>query len=695
MKTYKTKDIRNIALLGHGGSGKTLLAEAMAFKAGLIERLGRTEDGTTISDYDACEQSKHSSISTSLIPIEHGGVKINVLDIPGYFDYIGEQCSALRVADTAVIVVDAVSGVQVGTEKAYEMAVERGIPIAFVINKLDRENVDTHKVMEELRALTGPKIVPFQIPINEGVGFNSVADIFDNKAYTYEKGKMTITDVPDSTIEKSTKYKDIIFEIAATTDEELMEKYFEDDDGTLTEAELHSGVKTAIADEELIPVFCVSALNDVAIDKFLDAIVYNFPTPIEAKAAKVDQDGKEAQRHYEDDAPLSAFVFKTIADPFVGKLSLFKVKSGILKPGMEVNNTTQDKKEKIAKVYTLIGKKQEEVMEMYPGDIGALAKLAYTKTSDTLCDPKDNIKFNPIEFPQSIIFMGIEPKSRGDEDKLSTGLAKLKEEDPTIVVKRNDETHQNVLYGMGETHLEVVKEKLKNKFGIEVVLTPPIIPYRETIKKKATAEGKHKKQSGGRGQFGVVNIDFEPTYNLEDDLVFVDAVVGGAVPRNFIPAVEKGLRECIEHGVLAGYPVVGLKATLFDGKFHPVDSDEMSFKMAASIAYKQGMAAADPVLLEPIYKVEITIPDDNTGDVMGDLNKKRGRVLGMDPIGNGKTVITAEVPLGEMFKYATELRSMTQARGSFTMEYERYDEVPQMASAKIIEEANARKEVKK
>lgn len=695
MKTYKTKDIRNIALLGHGGSGKTLLAEAMALKAGLIERLGKTEDGTTISDYDACEQAKSSSISTSLIPIEHGGVKINVLDIPGYFDYIGEQCSALRVADTAVIVVDAISGVQVGTEKAYEMAVERGIPVAFVINKLDRENVDTHKVMEELRALTGPKIVPFQIPINEGVGFNSVADIFDNKAYTYEQGKVTITDVPDSTIEKSSKYKDIIFEIAATTDEELMEKYFEDEDGTLTEAELHSGVKTAIANEELIPVFCVSALNDIAVDKFLDAIVYNFPTPIEAKAAKVDQDGKQAQRHYADDEPLSLFVFKTIADPFVGKLSLFKIKSGILKPGMELNNTNQDKKEKIAKIYTLIGKKQEEVMQMHPGDIGALAKLAYTKTSDTLCDPKDNIKFNPIEFPQSIIFTGIEPKSRGDEDKLSTGLAKLKEEDPTIVVKRDEETHQNVLYGMGETHLEVVKDKLKNKYGIEVVLTPPIIPYRETIKKKATAEGKHKKQSGGRGQFGVVNIDFEPTYNLEDDLVFVDAVVGGAVPRNFIPAVEKGLRECIKHGVLAGYPVVGLKATLFDGKFHPVDSDEMSFKMAANLAYKQGMAEANPILLEPIYKVEITIPDDNTGDVMGDLNKKRGRVLGMDPVGNGKTKITAEVPLGEMFKYATELRSMTQARGSFTMEFERYDEVPQMASQKIIDEANARKESKK
>lgn len=694
MKTYKTKDIRNIALLGHGGCGKTLLAEAMALKAGLIERLGSPEEGTTISDYDKCEQAKGSSISTALIPIEHGGVKINVLDIPGYFDYIGEQCSALRVADTVVIVVDSVSGVQVGTEKAYEMATKRGIPVAFLINKLDRENVDTHEVMEQLRALTGPKIVPFQIPINEGVGFNSVADIFDNKAYTYEKGKITITEVPDKTIEKSSKYKDIIFEIAATTDDELMEKYFEDEDGTLTEAELHTGVKTAIAREELIPVFCVSALHDIAIDKFLDAIVYNFPTPIEAKAAKIDQDGKQAQRHYCDDEPLSLFVFKTIADPFVGKLSLFKIKSGVLKPGIELLNTVQEKKEKIAKIYTLIGKKQDEVHEMYPGDIGAFAKLAYTKTSDTLCDVKDNIKFNPITFPQSIIFTGIEPKSRNDEDKLSASLTKLREEDPTIVVKRNDETNQNVLYGMGETHLEVVKDKLKNKYSIDVVLTDPIIPYRETIKKKATAEGKHKKQSGGRGQYGVVNIDFEPNNTMDEGLEFVDNVVGGAVPRNFIPAVEKGLNECIKEGPLAGYPVVGLRARLFDGKFHPVDSDEMSFKMAANLAYREGMAKANPVLLEPIYKVVITVPNDNAGDIMGDLNKKRGKVLDMDSLEN-KTQITADVPFGEMFKYATELRSMTQARGSFTMEFERYEEVPAHASEAIIEQAKKRKEASK
>lgn len=692
---YTTKDIRNVAFFGHGGSGKTLLAEAMALQAGLIDRLGKPEEKNTISDYDVTEQKKGISIATSLIPIEHGGVKINILDVPGYFDFIGDQCSALRVADTAVIIVDAVSGVQVGTEKAYEMAVERGIPIAFVINKLDRENVDTKKVMKELRELTGPKIVPFQIPINEGVGFNSVADIFDNKAYTYENGKISITDVPDNVKEKSGKYKDIIFEIAATTDEALMEKYFEDEDGSLTEAELHSGVKTAIVNQELIPVFCLSALNGVAIDKFLDAIVYNFPTPIEAKSAKVNQDGVEKTRHYLDDAPVSCFVFKTIVDPFVGKLSLFKVKSGTLNAGVELMNTTQGKKEKISKIYTLAGKKQIELNQMCSGDIGAFAKLTDTQTSDTLCDAKDSVKFNPISFPQSIIFTGIEPKSRGDEDKLSGGLAKLKEEDPTIVVQRDEETHQNMLYGMGEMHLEIVKDKLKEKYGIDVVLTDPIIPYRETIKKKSTAEGKHKKQSGGRGQFGVVNIDFEPTHDYDNDLVFVDAVVGGAVPRNFIPAVEKGLRDCIKEGVLAGYPVVGLKATLFDGKFHPVDSDEMSFKMAASISYKAGLNSADPVLLEPIYKVEITVPDDNTGDIMGDLNKKRGKVMGMDPVGRGKTKINAEVPLGEMFKYATELRSMTQARGSFTMEFVRYDEVPVMASQKIIDEAKKRKEASK
>lgn len=693
MKTYKTKDIRNIALIGHGGSGKTLLAEAIAFNAGLVERMGRPEDGSTISDYDASERAKGSSISTSLIPVEHKNVKINVLDVPGYFDYIGEECSALRVADAALIVVDALSGVQVGTEKAYEMAVERGVPVAFVVNKIDRENVEFQKTLNQLQELAdGGTLVPFQIPLNPGTGFNSIVNVFDNKSYTYTNGKAAVADT-DEVADETEEYRDMIFEEAASTDDDLMEMFFEADEGTLTEKDMHAGIKAAIAQGSLYPLFCVSALTNVGIDKLMDNIVDYMPDPIEAQEnAAVDLD--EGGRTYSEDESFSAFVFKTIADPFVGKLSLFKVMSGDLTPGMEALNTTQGKKEKLAKLFTMCGKKQIELSEIAPGDIGALAKLAYTKTSDTLADPKDPVEFHSIRFPQSIIFTGIEPKSRGDEDKLSTGLAKLREEDPTIIIKRDDETHQNVLYGMGETHLEIVKDKLKKKFGIDVVLTDPIIPYRETIKGKSTAEGKHKKQSGGRGQFGVVNINYEPTFNLEEDLEFVDAVVGGAVPRNFIPAVEKGLNECIQHGVLAGYPMVGLKATLFDGKFHPVDSDEMSFKMAASISYKKGVAEANPVLLEPIYKVMITIPNDYTGDVMGDLNKKRGRVMGMDPAGKGKTVLTAEVPLGEMFKYATELRSMTQARGSFTMEFERYDEVPHNASAKIIEEAKKREEEK-
>ena len=693
MKVYKTKDIRNIALIGHGGSGKTLLAEALAYNAGLIERMGRPEDGSTISDYDASEQAKGSSISTSLIPIEHKNTKINVLDVPGYFDYIGEECSALRVADAALIVVDALSGVQVGTEKAYEMAVERGVPVAFVVNKIDRENVEFEKTLSQLQELAdGGSLVPFQLPLNPGVGFNSIAGVFDNKSYTYTNGKAQVADT-DAIADEAEEYRDTIFEEAASTDDDLMEMFFEADEGTLTEKDMHAGIKNAIAQGSLYPLFCVSALSNVGIDKLMDNIVDYMPDPIEAKEnTSVDLD--EGDKTYEDDT-FSAFVFKTIADPFVGKISLFKVMSGKLTPGIEVINTTQNKKEKLAKLFTMCGKKQVELPEIEAGDIGALAKLTYTKTSDTLADPKAPVQYHTIRFPQSIIFTGIEPKSRGDEDKLSTGLAKLREEDPTIIIKRDDETHQNVLYGMGETHLDIVKDKLKKKFGIEVVLTDPIIPYRETIKGKATAEGKHKKQSGGRGQFGVVNITYEPTNDLSEGLEFVDAVVGGAVPRNFIPAVEKGLNECIQHGVLAGYPVVGLKATLFDGKFHPVDSDEMSFKMAASISYKAGLAEANPVLLEPIYSVKITIPNDYTGDVMGDLNKKRGRVMGMDPAGKGKTVLSAEVPLGEMFKYATELRSMTQARGSFTMEFERYDEVPHNASEKIIEEAKKREEAKK
>ena len=678
MKIYETKDIRNVVLLGHGGSGKTILAEAMAYKTKLIDRLGRIEDKSTISDYDAEEQNRAISISSSLIPVESGKVKINILDTPGYFDFAGEQLAALKVADAAVIVIDASGGVEVGTEKAWELIEERGIPAIAVINKLDRENVDFEKAFESVQQLLGTKAAAFNVPIDAGLGFSKICDVISGEGYVYENGTPSKTDTPDEIASSVESLKEEMMETIASANEELMEKYLEGIE--LSEAEINSGLSEAVSAGELIPVLCTSATKGIGIDKILSVIENLLPSPLDS--AEPVEPGK----------PAGLFVFKTIADPYVGKLSLFKVYSGTVLSSMELLNTSKDKKEKVSHVYTLIGKKQLELEKINTGDLGAFSKLSDTVTNDTLCDPKEKYEFTKIAFPKPNIFLAISPKSKGDEDKLGSGLARIREEDPTINVERNSETNQTLIYGVGEMQIDIAASKLKNKFGVEVELGVPIIPFRETIKKKATAEGKHKKQSGGSGQFGVVNINFEPNYDLEKSLEFVDQVVGGTVPRQYIPAVEKGLLKAIEKGTLAGYPLVGLKATLFDGKFHPVDSDEISFVTAASLAYREGIPNAGPVLLEPIYKIRIVVPDRYMGDIMGDLNKKRGRIMGMEPIKGGRQQINAEVPLAEMFKYATELRSMTQARGSFEMDFERYEEVPASAADKIIAEAKARKE---
>ncbi len=679
MKNYESKNLRNVAVLGHGGSGKTIFTEAMAYRTKLIDRMGKVEDRSTISDYDAEEQARSISINTSLIPLEYAGVKINLLDTPGYFDFIGEQQCALRVADAAIILVDATSGVEVGVEKAWEAISEAKIPAMFVINKLDRENVEFGKAAESIKELIGTKAAFFNMPVNEGVGFNKLYDIVGDKTYEYDKGNAKEIETPDDIKAKAEEYKENLMETAASASEELMEKYLEGEQ--LTAKEINSAIKEAVLSGEMAPIISISALNAIGIDSVLDVIVHNLPSPLES-----------GRNETINNNTAGAFIFKTIVDPYVGRLSLFKVISGKITAGIEMYNLDNDKKEKINHVYTLIGKKQVEVPALEAGDIGAFSKLSDTLTNNILSAAKDPVAYDKIVFANPNIFMGISPKSKGDEDKLGNGIARIREEDMTVHFERNAETSQNLIYGIGEMHIEIIASKLKTRYGVDVELDTPIIPYRETIKKKSVAEGKHKKQSGGSGQFGVVNIEFEPTFDLNVPLEFVDKVVGGNVPRQYIPAVEKGLRKAIEKGVLAEYPMVGLRATLFDGKYHPVDSDEMSFMTAASLAYKEGIPKASPVLLEPIYKVSITVPDKYMGDIMGDLSKKRGRIMGMEPIKGGYQVINAEAPLAEMFKYATELRSMTQARGSFTMEFERYEEVPSENATKIIEDAKARKE---
>ncbi len=678
MKVYNSKEIRNIALLGHGSCGKTILAEAMAYKTKLIDRMGKIEEKSTVSDYDAEEQARSFSISSALLPLEYSSVKINVLDTPGYFDFVGEQLCALRAADAAIIVVDAMSGVEVGTEKAWDLVCEAGIPAMFAVNRIDREHVDFEKTFEAIRSLAGTKAAALTVPVNPGVGFDTICDVRTGEGFKYDKGNASKADGTD--VES---YKEELIEIAASANEELMEKYLEGEE--LSAKEINAGIKQAVLDNDLVPVVAISALNQVGIDKLMDAVVEIFPSPEDVVRDKCDPQ-----------APSAAYIFKTIADPFVGKLSLFKVVGGEIAPGMELINTTTGKKEKIGHVYTMVGKKTVELEKLCNGDIGAFSKLSDSVTNQILSSTGEFPEIELIKFPKANISMAISPKSKGDEDKLGTGIARIKEEDPTIVFERNSETNQNLISGLGEMHIDVVAAKLKAKYNVDVELDVPLVPYRETIKKKAeNIEGKHKKQSGGSGQFGVVVITFEPSYNQDEQLEFVDQVVGGTVPRQYIPAVEKGLRQCVNEGVLAGYPVVGLKATLLDGKYHPVDSDEMSFITAARIAYKEGMPKASPVLLEPIYKVAITIPDRYMGDIMGDMSKKRGRVMGSDSVKGGYMIINAEAPLSEMFKYATELRSMTQGRGSFEMSFERYEEVPAAFSDKIIAEAKARKEEKK
>lgn len=684
MRQYLAGRIRNIALTGHSGSGKTSLTEALLFKAGATDRLGKVADGNTVSDYDPEEIKRQVSVSTSIAPFAWGSTKINLIDTPGLFDFAGETVQGVRAAESLLICVSGKSGVDVGTEKAYKMAKDASKATMFFVSKLDADHADFYKVFEELKATFGPTVCPIVVPYVEDREVKSYINLIDMKAYTYdEKGEPHEVEMPDFG-HRLDGLTAAVSEAVAETDEALFEKYFSGEQ--FTRDEIIRGVHTGVTNGSISPVLCGCTTNLQAIDMLLDGIVDLLPSPWEKGGeVAVDADGEPVEVVCTDEAPLAAYVFKTIADPFIGKLSYIKVISGKLSADMTPINSRTGQPERLGKIIYVRGKKQEDTAYITAGDIGAVTKLAATETGDALCDPKKVLNFDPINFPKPCLQMAIKTEAKGDESKIASGLQRLMEEDPTIAYENNAETHQQLVSGLGEQHLDVLVSKLKNKFGVSVSLEVPRVAYRETIRKKVKVQGKHKKQSGGHGQFGDVWIEFEPT--VGDGLVFEEKVFGGAVPKSFFPAVEKGLQDCVKHGVLAGYPVVGLKATLVDGSYHPVDSSEMSFKMAASIAYKNGMPEASPILLEPIGNLKVYVPDSNTGDIIGDLNKRRGRVLGMNPSADGLQEIEADVPMSEMSDFATAIRSMTQGRGYFTFDFARYEQLPSNLEAKVIEEA--------
>ncbi|MBQ4639511.1 MAG: elongation factor G [Clostridia bacterium] len=685
MADYTTENIRNLALIGHGSEGKTTLTEAMLYAAGHVDRQGRVEDGAATTDFDPEEVKRHISISAAIAPIEWKNTKINVIDVPGYFDFIGEMAGALRVVKTAGIVVGSVSGLTVGAEKGWANAVKNNVARMFIVNRMDAENANYGKVVDQLRDKFGTSVVPMLLPIGAGASFKGVVNVLENKAFEGTGKGLKEVPVPADMADEIATAMEEITEAAAGADDELMMKYLEGEE--LTHDEILFGFREGMKSGAIVPVVAVSATTGIGVAKLLDMMSVYLPSPKGSVMEGVNpKTGDKVTRTCDNAEPFSAFVYKTIADPFVGKLSLFRVCSGSITPSTALYNSTCEKAEKAGGLFVMRGKKQQNANVLNAGDLGALSKLQFTNSGDTLCDANNPVRYAPIDFPIPCISKAISAAKQGEEDKVFSGLARLQEEDPSIKVEKNTETTETLVSGQGELHLDIIRNKLASKFGAQANLNDPKIPYRETIRKKVSCQGRHKKQSGGHGQFGDVWIEFSPIGDTNIDFEFEDAVVGGAVPRNFIPSVEKGLRENIRKGVLAGYPMVGLHAKLYDGSYHAVDSSEMAFKTAARIAYKKGCMDASPVLLEPIMHVEVFVPDEYMGDIMGDMNKRRGRIMGMDPI-DGLQRVTAEAPMGEMFKYATDLRSMTQARGSFTMSFERYEEMPADAAKKIIENA--------
>lgn len=691
MNVYTADKIRNVVLLGHGSCGKTTLVEAMAYTTGITKRQGKVEEGNTISDYDKEEVKRLFSISTSVVPILWEDTKINILDTPGYFDFVGEVEEAASVADAAVIVIAAKSGVEVGTIKAWELCERLNLPRMFFVTDMDDDNASYRQVIEQLTERFGKRIAPFHLPIRENekfVGFVNIVKMKGRRftsASNYEE-----CEIPDYSQENLAKFRETLLEAVAETSEELMDKYFSGEE--FTQKEISEALHGSVNDGTVVPVLMGSGLNAQGATMLLQAIDKYFPAPNKAELiGKNVKTGQTVEVKCEDSAPMTARVFKTIADPFIGRFSIIKVCSGVLKSDAVIYNADKETEEKLSRLYVLRGKEQIEVSELHAGDIGAIGKLSNTMTGDTLSTKANPIVYDRIEVSTPYTYQSFKTKNKGDDDKVSQALGKLMEEDLTLKVVNDVENRQTLLYGIGDQQLDVVVSKLFSKYKVEIELSRPRVPYRETLRKKIRIQGKYKKQSGGHGQYGDVHIEFEPSGDMEKPYEFAENIFGGAVPKNYFPAVEKGIAESVIKGPVAGYPVVGLKATLVDGSYHPVDSSEMAFKMATIQAFKQGFMQCSPVLLEPIASLKVTVPDKYTGDIMGDLNKRRGRVLGMNPISGGKQIIEADIPLGELYGYSTDLRSMTGGIGDFAFEFNRYEQAPSDVQQKVIEE-NAKNE---
>ena len=687
MKVYDAASIRNVAVVGHGGSGKTQLVSALLLDAGMVNRLGKVDEGNTVTDYDEEEISRKHTLSASLAYAEWNKTKINLIDTPGFGNFFADARAALRVADGAVIVVDGVSGVEVQTEKAWSVCEELSLPRIVAVNRLDRDRASLDRTLESLRQTLGRTIVPIQLPIGEEKNFTGVVDLVSMKAYTFAgdaSGKMSEGAVPAAMTDAVTTAREALIEMVAEADESLMEKFFEA--GTLTQEELVKGLAIATRDGKVVPLVCTSGLQNIGAQPLMDAILAYLPSPADRPFTAI-ANKEPATKNADEKAPYAAFVWKTVADQFAGRITMFRVYQGCLKADSTVMNATQGMQERLGHLIALQGKTPTNVPEIKAGDIGAVAKLKDTRTNDTLADKAAGITFAPISFPEPVLSYAIEPKSRGDEDKISTAMHRLEEEDSTIKYQRDPQTHELLLAGQGQMHIEVTVAKLKRRFGVEVNLKPPRIPYRETITARVEAHGRHKKQTGGHGQFGDCKIKMEPLPR-GSEFEFVDEIFGGSIPRGFIPAVEKGIQESRLRGYLAGYPVVDFRVTLYDGSYHDVDSNELSFKTAGWLAFKDGMSRAKPTLLEPIMNVTVQAPSDNAGDLMGDLNGRRGRISGMEARGQS-TMIKAQVPMAEMLTYEQHLTSVTGGRGSYHMEYSHYDEVPNHLQSKIVASAKA------
>ena len=685
MDIFKYERIRNVALLGHGSCGKTTLAEAMAYVTGVITRQGKIEDGSTISDYDKEEQKREFSIQTSIIPIVSDETKINILDTPGYFDFVGEAEQAASAADAAIIVISAKAGVQVGTEKAWNLCEKYKLPRMFFVTDMDDDNASYRKVVEALQELYGTRVAPFQLPIRENEKFVGFVNVVKMAGRRFNNdGTYIESDIPDYSMEYLQTYRDALLEAVAETGDDMMDKYFNGEE--FTQAEMSTALRKSVGDTSLVPVLMGSGLEAKGVRNLIDQIVNYFPSPNKTIITSINQKtGNSFHADYDENKEMTAKVFKTIADPFIGKFSLIKICSGVLKADSTIYNVAKDVEEKISRLYVLRGKEQIEVKELHAGDIGAIGKLDIA-TGDSIATKAVPVVYDKPSFSVPYTYMRYVTKNKGDDDKIASALSKIVDEDPTIKLVNDSANRQSLIYGIGDQQLEVVVSKLANRYKVDIELLKPRIPYKETIKKKVSVQNKYKKQTGGHGQYGDVHITFEPSDDLEKQYIFEETVFGGAIPKNFFPAIEKGIAECVAKGPLAGYPVVGLKATLTDGSYHPVDSSEMAFKTAAMQAFKDGFMQAMPILLEPIVTLRVVVPDEFTGDVMGDLNKRRGRVSGMNTLYDGRTEILDDIPQASLLGYSTDLRSMTGGIGEYSYEFSHYEAAPADVQAKVVEE---------